>query len=573
MRLAWGTAPLNYFHLLTFVLALLCVAVAFLRPKAFESTFVAVEERLRALAKHRALCTLLMFAAPILLRVLLLAVYKPPVPFIHDEYAYLLQSDTFASGRLANLPAPFPDQFESIYIFAKPTYSTEYEPAQGLLLALGQRVFGSPWVGVLIGMGLFCAAIYWALQAWLDPPWALAGGLLVVVEIGVLSYWMNAYWGGCVPGIGGGLALGALARMRPEFRVMDAAVCAVGISVLLASRPLEGALLAVLVAGFLVFWLGTRRLRARALLPRVALPMLFVFLPVAGFLAYFNQQVTGKFTQVPYLLYRARYGLPKGFYWQKAPASPAALPVDIEREVKSQARQRQRGSSAKGLLFETLSKLRTLWDFYIGVILTVALAGLPLIWKKRNMDIALFGLVLILVLDNLTYFAYFPHYSAAVSVLIFLALVQCLRVLRNWGAPGLFLSRALPFACLLALAISIMGKFAEPLLPTSCSAVSKIWSSQFEHSISREQFLPRLEARPGKQLVLIRYDPKTDKGNDDDWTFNLADLDRTKVVWARESNNPEVNRELMRYFSDRRVWLAEPDARPQRVIPYPGLNR
>jgi hypothetical protein len=85
--------------------------------------------------------------------------------------------------------------------------------------------------------------------------------------------------------------------------------------------------------------------------------------------------------------------------------------------------------------------------------------------------------------------------------------------------------------------------------------------------------VPGLEAQPGKQLVIIHYDPKTDKGNDDDWTFNLADLDSTKIVWARESKYPEVNREMIRYFSDRRVWLAEPDARPQRVIPYPEQRR
>src|SRR5205085_1662829 len=117
------------------------------------------------------------------------------------------------------------------------TYSSFYPAGQGIVLAVGQILFHSPWVGVLLAASAISAACYWMLRGWVRPVWALIGGLLTTMQFGPLNQWMNNYWGGALSAIAGCLVFGAIGRQRYG-KALGA-----GLGLQILTRPFEALLL------------------------------------------------------------------------------------------------------------------------------------------------------------------------------------------------------------------------------------------------------------------------------------------------------------------------------------------
>src|SRR5271154_1491448 len=173
-----------------------------------------LSSRLGRFSEKRALITCIVILASLAGRAALLRYIPIPEPGVQDEFSYLLAADTFASGRLTNPTPPLWTHFETIHELMRPSYQSKFPPAQGLALAMGQVVFGHPWFGVWLSVAAMTAAIYWACAGWLPNRWALLGGVVALLKVGMITYWSTSYFGGAVAAGAGALVIGAVPRLR-----------------------------------------------------------------------------------------------------------------------------------------------------------------------------------------------------------------------------------------------------------------------------------------------------------------------------------------------------------------------
>jgi hypothetical protein len=65
-------------------------------------------------------------------------------------------------------------------------------------------------------------------------------------------------------------------------------------------------------------------------------------------------------------------------------------------------------------------------------------------------------------------------------------------------------------------------------------------------------------------LVLVVDPPPYGHG---EWVYNSADIDGSKVVWARDMGR-EKNQELLQYFRERQVWTVNVSEQRPQLRPY-----
>ena len=89
---------------------------------------------------------------------------------------------------------------------------------------------------------------------------------------------------------------------------------------------------------------------------------------------------------------------------------------------------------------------------------------------------------------------------------------------------------------------------------------SSSWQEQ------RAQLLKRLKQQDGKHLVVVHYGPGHSLPNE--WVYNEADIDHSKVVFARAINSTQ-DCQLLEYFKSRRIWSLDADQSISKLKPYP----
>ena len=540
---------------LAVILVLLVLARAWMEPAA------------QALARRTGWCMLFLGALVIVLRLALLPVHPVPSATGTDDFSYLLLSDTLTHFRLANPTHPMHRFFETIFVLQEPSYSSIYPIGPALFLALGQMVFGLPWAGVLLSMGMFCALCFWMLRGWTSPGWALGGGLLAVAEFGPLNMWMNCYWGGAVSAMAGCLVFGALPRLREQGGARNAVLLGLGIGLQTLTRPYESLFLDFSVVLF--FAPELRRGGEWSKLWRIAWLALLAVIPAVALLLFQNKAVTRSWTTLPYALSRYQYGVPNTLTFQAIAVPHRTLTANQQIFYEGQSAVHGQ-SETVGSYFERLESRAGFYRFFFLTPLFLAVPFfLPYLREFRFAWIALTALAFAFGSNFYAYF--FPHYIAAVTCLFVLISVLGLRRLSELnirGQPaGQLAARWILFLC-----------FAHFLFWYSIHALGDRQvlegTDQYETGDSinygdpqgRIAINKRLSEAPGRQLVFVRYFSSHRLG---ERIHNAADIDSARVIWALELS-PDDNAKLKSYYPDRTVWLLEPDALPPRLVPYPA---
>jgi hypothetical protein len=513
----------------------------------------------QSFAKRTALCMLLLAILPVALRLALLRHAPRPIPSTADDTSYLLLADTLAHFRLANPPHPFARFFETNFVLQEPTYSSIFPLGQGIALAFGQMVFKHPWAGVLLSEAIFCALCYWMLRAWISPGWAFAGGVLAVLQFGPLSYWMNSYWGGAVSGIAGCLVFGALPRKNGW-------LIGLGLGIELLARPYECLLLVLAIAGGWAFRFSDPSRVARARLePRMLAATTLAALPAIALTLAHNHAVTGSWTKLPYQLSRDQYGSPTTFTFQPNPSSHRELSQEEQDNYEAQSLVHNR--EARMNFIPRLLKRAHYFRFYFLPPLYIALIAFLFTLRDLRMRSLLIPVALFVLGTNL-YPYFYPHYIAAIACVFLLITVAGLEALSRWSQPAaalIFLLALSHFIFWYGLHLTNGDETVAAMVPYETSDYLNRGDPE-----GRLPILNRLSEAPGKQLVFVRFAPVHPLS---EWIRNEANIDQSRIVWALDMDRMG-NEKLRQYYSDRTVWLLEPDDKPPRLQPYPkpGLH-
>jgi len=510
---------------------------------------------LERVSRHRGAMCLLFMAMTMGARIVLLRRIPIPQPHVSDEFSYLLGAETFAAGRLTNPPHPMWTHFETFQELMRPTYMSKYPPGQSMFLAMGWKLLGHPWVGVLISYGLFAACLCWMLQNWVPPVYAVLGTAITLARISILGYWMNSYWGGAVAASAGCLLLGALPRIARRVNSKDFLLAAVGLVFLANTRPYEGLVMSVAAVMMLLVWRWRRQWGlslADLLSLRCLLPLLLVCGTAMLLAAYYNHRVTGSAVTMPWTEYSRQYHIASP--WLILPERKAAVyrHADLESTwVNQDLEFRER----RGNPSVNLRELRKIFSFYCSplclfpVAIGILLSGSYRAWTAAAICLCVwFGLAI----ESFR----FPHYIAGSAGLIALLATYGLRALRVIGrdyGPALVLT--------LVTLLCAQGRAQDQGLA---------WEVRRDPSPRMNAIRAALKWG-GRHLILVRHSPNYIEHNDE-CVYNDADIDAQQVVWARDMGQAKDEELIDYYRGSRKLWLYQPDSDSTKLLPYESVG-
>jgi hypothetical protein len=346
-------------------------------------------------------------------------------------------------------------------------------------------------------------------------------------------------------------------------KVRDALLLGLGLVLFANSRPYEGLVASIPVAIVLLLWMASKNAPPILVsLRKIVLPTLLLLAVSAAAMGYYNWRVTDSPIRLPYMIHEAQYDPAPSFIWQ----NPRIVPTYRHKVIEdfynnwSMAWYYQTLSFASFLNI-SVEKLLRAWVFFQGMsplrlVLSIPLLGLPWYFGDRWFRLLLISAI-IFAAGLLTIVWAGARLSAPITGVLILLYVEGLRRLRVFNFRGRQIGRLLVWTITVVAAVSFVMEFF-----TVINDRTPRW--QFE----RARINYELANSGARHLIIVRYGAQHSPLLE--WVYNKADIDASKVIWAREMT-PAKDRELIEYFNDRKVWLLDDfdDSQPPMISDYP----
>ena len=457
-------------------------------------------------------------------------------PSTEDEFVYLFQAKTLASGRLTYPAPPLPEFFEAAHILVVPRFAAKYLPGHAAVLAPFEKA-GAPWLAPCLLLGITAALLFWAARlAGLAQAAALVAPALLLGATDVFPFFASYLSQSSSLAAVAALFVAAIAvERRPSGARIAALCCCIVFAGLV--RPFTG--VAAGVTGAAVLLRLHRRVPLRTL--AWALPPF-----VAGALAVgiVCKAATGSWITPPWSLYARQYMPYDG------PGIGPVHEVRPERGFPPHLAglydgflETRRKHTWSHLPAETLRRLSIVADLPPSrMVLPFAAAGLlftPL-WATSVFAIAFFAASLSFHVGGAIYhLELYPWLALVAAAGTQLAVSGALRLRR-------------PLALAAGVVLAAAGLWTVVRAATELRLV-------LVHAPERGWLYARWEPafewlRESRALVFIRYPPGWDSNVD--LTYNQPDLANAALVRAIDKGSR--NAELLPWFPGRPAFLLDP---------------
>lgn len=240
-------------------------------------------------------------------------------PAYHDEFSYLLQAETFASGKLwLEGFGSSPELFDQMHVLNEGRFASRYFPGTGLWLTLGLAL-GNVWSAQHLAHGLCAMLMFLTGRELTSNRVGLLAGLLLATSPGVLLF--STLLLAHLPTLVGLLTFfWSYLRWMRTGSTSSLWLAGIGLTFAMLCRPMTAAGFA-LPCGiyFIAWWVGLPVLPLTSDVPPLrrvfrAAPLAVPILAGLVASAAYNQQITGSLWLSPYQQYtdvytpRHRYG-------------------------------------------------------------------------------------------------------------------------------------------------------------------------------------------------------------------------------------------------------------------------